>query len=64
MLLTENIVLRCREWRDRRTDEPDLVPRMKRLWGRELVERVPQKRGARSLLALGNRPALEAPRGA
>lgn len=32
MLLTENIVLRVREWLDRDTEEPDLVLRYRRLW--------------------------------
>ena len=32
MLLTENIAFRVREWMDRETPEPDLVPRFRRLW--------------------------------
>lgn len=64
MLLTENIVVRYGEWRDRRTTEADLVPRLRRLWSRDRVESAPQPSGRRRLLALRHRAALDVSRGA
>jgi hypothetical protein len=42
MLVTENIAFRLREWLDRREEEPDLVPRLRRLWKAPAVARLPQ----------------------
>ena len=64
MLLTENVVVRYREWRDRATEKPDLVPRLRRLWSRDRVEPAPQPRSRRRLPALRHRAALEVSRGA
>jgi hypothetical protein len=64
MLLTENIVLRYREWRDRAIEKPDLVPRMRRLWASERIEPSRSPRGRRHLLAYRHRTALDASRGA
>ncbi len=63
MLLTENIVVRYREWRDRK-QEPDLVPRLRRLWSVDLIESAPRPRGRHHLLALWRRAALGVSRGA
>ncbi len=62
MLLTENIVVRYREWRDRK-QEPDLVPRLRRLWKMAPVEPAPQPHGSR-LLDLRHRAPLAGSRGA
>lgn len=62
MLLTENIVVRYREWRDRK-QEPDLVPRLRRLWSVDHIEPAPRPRGRHHLLALRRRAALEVSRG-
>jgi len=62
MLLTENIVVRYREWRDRATDEPDLVPRLRRLWSVDRVQSATHPRGRRRLLALRHRVTLGATR--
>jgi hypothetical protein len=62
MLFTENIAVRYREWCDRR-QEPDLVPRMRRLWRMGRIESAPPPRGRRRLLALLHRAALEVSRG-
>jgi hypothetical protein len=64
MLLTDNIVVRYLEWRDRRTETPDLVPRMRRLWKVDRVEPARHPRGRRRLLALRHRATLEVSRGA
>jgi hypothetical protein len=64
MLLTENIVVRYREWRDRATEKPDLVPRMRRLWSMDRIETARQSRGRRRLLPLRHRAALGVSRGA
>ena len=32
MLLFENIAIRVKEWRDRQEEEPDLVPRLRKVW--------------------------------
>jgi hypothetical protein len=63
MLLTDNIVVRYREWRDRE-EQPDLVPRLRRLWSRDRIEPVRGPRGRRRLLGLRHRPALGVSRGA
>lgn len=65
MLLTENLAVRLHEWLDRETEEPDLVPRFRRLWTEPRVRpAAPKPPGLRRLLALRDRPALETPRGA
>jgi hypothetical protein len=64
MLLTENLAVRYREWRDRETEDPDLVPRLRRLWGRDRIEAAPRPRAHRRLLALRHRAALQLSRGA
>ena len=59
MLLIENIVVRWQEWRDRQEEEPDLVPRLRKVW---TAPRVPQLRqvSTRTPATLGSRPALHA----
>jgi hypothetical protein len=48
MLLTENIVLRVHEWLDRH-EEPDLVPRLRRVWREAaLTEPLPRTAAARA----------------
>lgn len=64
MLLTENIAVRYREWRDRETEEPDLVPRLRRLWAAPRGEAPETLLHRRPEVALRREPALEAPRGA
>ncbi len=64
MLLTENIVVRYHEWLDRRTEEPDLVPRMRRLWSVDRIESAPRPRRRHRLLAIPHRATFEASRGA
>ncbi len=63
MLFTENIVLRYHEWLDR-GQEPDLVPRMRRLWTMDRVESAPPPRRRGRLLTLRHRAALAFSRGA
>jgi len=58
MVLVENIVFRWREWRDRQEEEPDLVPRLRRVWTAPRVP-VPRETAARTS-ALGSRPAWHA----
>jgi hypothetical protein len=58
MLLTENIVVRYREWLDR-SEQPDLVPRMRRLWSQARVEPAPQPRSRRRLLVLRHRTTVQ-----
>ena len=60
MLLTENIALRVREWLDRETEEPDLVPRFRRLWTGPCTPPEHEKPAGRRLMALRRRPVLEA----
>ena len=57
MLLIENLVFRWQEWRDRQEEEPDLLPRIRRVW---TAPRVPESRvtATRTRLALRHRPAL------
>jgi hypothetical protein len=62
MLLTENIVLRYHEWQDRK-NKPDLVPRMRRLWKRELTDGVPRERRPYRPFVSRHHPALQSPRG-
>ena len=62
MLLTENLVVRYREWRDRANDEPDLVPRLRRLWSRARIEPARPPRATHRFLALRHRAALNASR--
>ncbi len=57
MLLTENIAFRVREWLDRR-DEPDLVPRFRRVWAAARVPAVRQAAIRRPGAVLVRRPAL------
>lgn len=64
MLLTDNIVLRYCEWRDRANEMPDLVPRMRRLWSAERSSAASKPGRSRRLLALRHRAALHVPRGA
>jgi hypothetical protein len=59
MLLTENIALRVREWLDRETEEPDLVPRFRRLWTEPRLEPVREDAVAHSSAALRGQPVLE-----
>lgn len=63
MLLAENIVIRYHEWRDRK-QEPDLVPRMRRLWSVDRIESAPPPRCRRKLLVHRHRAALGVSRGA
>jgi hypothetical protein len=58
MLLTENITLRVREWLDRKTDEPDLVRRLRRVWAQPRVPPGRENAGRRRSAALMRRPAL------
>jgi len=56
MVLVENILFRWREWRDGQQEEPDLVPRLRRVW---TAPRVPDPRESRTS-ALRPHPALHA----
>ena len=42
MVLVENIVFRWREWRDRQEEEPDLLPRLRRVWTAPRVPVAPE----------------------
>ncbi len=64
MLLTENLVQRYREWADReRDDEPDLVPRLRRLWTAPRAEPAAMAAHQHREIGLRRQPALESPRG-
>jgi hypothetical protein len=58
MLLTENIVYRVREWLDGRDDEPDLVPRIRRLWTEAAAPRDREVASEPRPLRLIGRPTL------
>jgi len=60
MLLTENIVLRVREWRDRQSEGPDLVPRLRRLWKEPPARPRPEPSTGRASRTLRHGPALQA----
>ncbi len=62
MLITDNIVVRYHEWLDRK-QEPDLVPRLRRLWKMDHSELAPRPRGHR-LVDLRHRAALGVQRSA
>ncbi len=60
MLLTENIAFRVREWMDRETAEPDLVPRFRRLWTEPSVTPAPEQPPGRTSALLRRLPLLHA----
>jgi len=58
MVLVENVLFRWREWRDAQQEEPDLVPRLRRVW---TAPRVPDAREtATRTSVLRRHPALHA----
>ena len=59
MLLIENIVVRWQEWRDRQEEEPDLVPRLRKVWTAPRVRPLRQV-STRTPAPLGSRPAWHA----
>jgi len=59
MLLIENLAVRWREWRDRQEEEPDLVPRLRKVWTAPR-DASPRATATRTTTALGHRPALNA----
>ena len=60
MLLTENIAFRVREWMDRETPEPDLVPRFRRLWTEPHVTPARERAPGRTSTLLRRLPLLHA----
>lgn len=61
MILTDNIAVRVREWLDRREEQPDLVPRLRRLWKAPVAARAENSSPTHASRRLLRRAAL-APR--